>query len=209
VVDGIKEVLNVGIQNPPSSHQRGLHRPDRWPGVPLPRRRGVLRGRLPRVFTPSLACAIAEPLGAPWLPSRGSPLDAAGFPGWYGLRACASCSAGYAASPHGVTPGQREPATRLSGDDCVRTCTGQLSVPFRAHQRVVGRLHGGRLGQAKDLCHTVKSHAVANSETNSGCSLSKDSGACGLYPILEYHFFRNSLLGCVQWRGVKSSSRIV
>jgi ABC-type uncharacterized transport system ATPase subunit len=53
----------------------------------------------------------------------------------------------------------------------------------------------GRLGQAKDLYHTVKSHSVAKSGTNSGCSISKDSVACGLYPILEYHFFRNSLLG--------------
>jgi hypothetical protein len=35
VVDGIKDVLNVGIQHPPSCHQRGLHRPDRLPGVPL------------------------------------------------------------------------------------------------------------------------------------------------------------------------------
>jgi hypothetical protein len=62
-------------------------------------------------------------------------------------------------------------------------------------ERFVVWLHGGRLGQAKDLYHTVKSHSVANSGTNSGCSISKDSVACGLYPILEYHFFRNSLLG--------------
>jgi hypothetical protein len=54
---------------------------------------------------------------------------------------------------------------------------------------------GGRLGQDKDLYHTVKSHSVANSGTNSGCSISKASVACGLYPILEYHFFRKSLLG--------------
>ena len=50
-------------------------------------------------------------------------------------------------------------------------------------------------GQAKGLCHTVKSHSVANSGTNSGCSISKGSVACGLYPILVYHIFRNSLLG--------------
>jgi len=57
------------------------------------------------------------------------------------------------------------------------------------------KTHGGRPGQAKDLRHTVKSHSVANAGTNSGYSISKDSVACGLYPILKYHCFRNSLLG--------------
>ena len=71
------------------------------------------------------------------------------------------------------------------------------------------RLHGGRLGQAKDLCHTVKSHSVASSGTNSGYIISNGSVVWGIYPILEYHFFRNSLLGCVQLRGVSISSRIV
>jgi hypothetical protein len=65
----------------------------------------------------------------------------------------------------------------------------------RRLERFVAWLQGGRPGQARDLYHTVKSHSVANSGTKSGCNSSKDSGACGLYPILEYHFFRNSLLG--------------
>ena len=65
----------------------------------------------------------------------------------------------------------------------------------RRLERFVVWLHGGRPGQVNDLYHTVKSHSVANSGTNSGCNISRDSAACGLYPILEYQFFRNSLLG--------------
>ena len=45
---------------------------------------------------------------------------------------------------HPVTPVQREPAPRLSGDYRDRTCTGKLSVPFRAHQRVVRELRTGK-----------------------------------------------------------------
>jgi hypothetical protein len=37
-----------------------------------------------------------------------------------------------------------------------------------AKRRELNRLHGGRLGHLKDLRHTVKSHSVASSGTNSG-----------------------------------------
>jgi hypothetical protein len=40
------------------------------------------------------------------------------------------------------------------------------------------RLHGGRLDQAQDLCHTVKSHSVASSGTNSGYIDSNGSVVC-------------------------------
>jgi len=113
--------------------------PDHVPRLPLPRRRAVPRGRLSRGFAPALAFAIADTRGAPWLPSRASHVDAAGCPGGDGLLVCASCPAGYAAAPPRVTPGPRAPATRLSGDDRDRTCTGQLSGPCRAHQPRVRR----------------------------------------------------------------------
>jgi hypothetical protein len=79
----------------------------------------------------------------------------------------------------------------------------------RPLERFVARLHRGRLGQAKDLRHTVKSHSVASSGTNTGCINSNGSVMCGEYPILEYHCRRKVLLGCVQWRGVSNSRRIV
>jgi hypothetical protein len=89
----------------------------------------------------------------------------------------------------------------LGGSTVLARCRAGVSILIsstpqrRRLERFVVWLHGGRLGQAKDLYHTVKSHSVANSGTNSGCSISRDSVACGSYPILEYHFFRNSLLG--------------
>ena len=46
--------------------------------------------------------------------------------------------------------------------------------------------------QAKDLCHTVKSHFVASSATNSGYIDSKGSVVWGSYPILAYHCLKNS-----------------
>ena len=45
------------------------------------------------------------------------------------------------------------------------------------------QLHGGPLGQAKDLCHTVKSHSVANF----GCIDSNGSVVWGRYPIWSTH----------------------
>ena len=63
-----------------------------------------------------------------------------------------------------------------------KKCVIALASEGRRLERFVLRLHGGRHGQAKDLYHTVKSHSVPNSGTNSGCRISKDSGACGLYP---------------------------
>ena len=80
---------------------------------------------------------------------------------------------------------------------------------YDLEREAVGWILGERLGQAKDLCHTVKSHSVANSGTNSGYIDSNGSVVWGAYPILEYHCFRKFLLGCVQWRGVSISRRIV
>jgi hypothetical protein len=34
-VDGVKAILHGSRQAPPAAHPRRLHRPDRWPGVPL------------------------------------------------------------------------------------------------------------------------------------------------------------------------------
>jgi hypothetical protein len=70
--------------------------------------------------------------------------------------------------------------------------TGGSPTAYALETRL--KAQGSRL-KAKVLCHTVKSHSVASSATSSGCRTSKDSGACGVYPILEYHDFRNSLLG--------------
>jgi hypothetical protein len=80
---------------------------------------------------------------------------------------------------------------------------------YDLEREAVGGILGGRLGQAKDLCHTVKSHSVASSGTNSGYIDSNGSVVWGAYPILEYHWLRKFLLGCVQWRGVSISRRIV
>jgi hypothetical protein len=64
----------------------------------------------------------------------GSTCRAAEVPWWYGWLVGPPGPAGYAASPPRVTPVQREPAPRHSGDDRDRAVTGKLSAPFRAHQ---------------------------------------------------------------------------
>src|SRR5262245_16242147 len=99
----------------------------------------------------------------------------------------------------------------IPGAVATRCCWETRSAATsRLHKNKSGkRLRQGRLDQARDLCHTVKSHSVASSGTNSGYIDSNGSVVWGAYPILEYHSLRNSLLGCVQWRGVSSSRRIV
>jgi hypothetical protein len=179
--------------------------PDRCPSLPLPRRRGVPRGRLSRVFTPPLACAIAATLGAPGSPARGAPIDAAGFPAWDGLRVGASSAEGDAASPHQLTPGHREPATRLSGDDRDRTCTGQWSVPFRAHQRLVSshtscQLHSFACGhlslRASALNGSCTQEATSTSGKNASPTPSLMKKALNpnrCVPTSRYPFSRPSL----------------
>jgi hypothetical protein len=92
--------------------------------------------------------------------------------------------------------GRALPESALFGGSRLN-CNTSVTVEQLAGANAQGGGHSGelRIGQGKDLCHTVKAHSVANSGTSSGCSISKGSVACGVYPILEYHIFRNSLLG--------------
>ncbi len=110
-----------------------------FPDIPRPLRRGVRRGCVSTVFASSMAFTVAEKLASPLVPFRGSHVDAAGFPTWYGLPGCTSSSEGYSASPPPVAREQWEPATWLSGDAHDRTFICKLPVPFRAHQQVVRR----------------------------------------------------------------------
>ena len=57
-----------------------------------------------------------------------------------------------------------------------------VDMPNILCQRFVVRLQRGYLGQAKDLCHTVKSHSVAGSGTNSGYIDSNGSVVLGTLP---------------------------
>ena len=68
VVDGVKERLHVGLQDPPSAHPRRLPRPDRVPGVPL---RAEPLGAVPNAgLTPRCSHERARRLDPPVAPRR-------------------------------------------------------------------------------------------------------------------------------------------